>query len=601
MNNINNMYVNEYDNEHEKIYRIRHTMALVMAFAVKQIFGDVGYVKFGSKCVMDERFYYDFELPRSLVSDDLIQIQEKMKNIISNEYQVMNESVGVDEACRIFVNQPYKLEFINELVKKHESANVDICKIGDFVDISKGPHVSSLKELNKRAFKLLNFSGAYWKSDAENAMLQRIYGTAWEKSDQLKEYINRIEEASKRDHRTLGTQLDHFSSCAEVGQGLVLWHPKGAMIRYLLEKFSQAAHILNGYDWVYTPHIGRSELWETSGHLKFYKDSMYSAIQIDNDEYYLKPMSCPFHVMIYNNSLKSYKDLPVRYAEYAAVYRYELSGTLQGLTRVRGFTQDDAHIICTPEQVYDEIVSALKFSLYILSAFGLNDFKAYVATKPEKKSIGAKKDWDIAIESLKNAVVEAGLEYDIDEGGGAFYGPKIDLKLRDTLGREWQCSTIQFDFNLPQRFNMNYIGADGQKHTPMMVHRALFGSLERFFAMLIEHYKGDFPLWYAPVQIGIVPINSIHYEYCENLTKKLKILGIRVNLDLNDDKMRAKVRKMELEKIPVIFIIGDEEVEKGGISVRSRKDGNLGFMTLDSFLERIKPELDMGIPKYIDI
>lgn len=522
-----------------------------------------------------------------------------MKDIINNGYQVLNESISFDEAHQIFSNQPYKLELINKLAQNSDNSNVSIYKIGDFIDLCKGPHLTSLKELNVKAFKLMRFSGAYWKGDAENPTLQRIYGTACERPDELKAYINKIEEASKRDHRTLGTQLDLFSSSQSIGQGLVLWHPKGAMIRYLLEKFSQTAHILNGYDWVYTPHIGRAELWKTSGHLQFYKESMYNAIEIDNEEYYLKPMSCPFHIMIYNSSLRSYKDLPARYAEYATVYRYELSGTLQGLTRVRGFTQDDAHIICTPEQVHSEVVNSLRFSLYILRSFGLNNFKAYVATKPEKKSIGDDKDWDTAIESLKDAVLEAGLEYEIDEGGGAFYGPKIDLKLQDALGREWQCSTIQYDFNLPERFSMNYIGADGAKHTPMMVHRALFGSLERFFAMLIEHYNGDFPLWYAPVQIGIVPISSSHYEYCKELSKKLKTIGLRVTLDLSNDKMRAKVRKMELEKIPLVFVIGAQENENEGLSVRSRKDGNLGFMTFNDFLERIKPELDMGVPKYI--
>lgn len=456
------------------------------------------------------------------------------------------------------------------------------------------------KELDSKAFKLMRFSGAYWKGDAENPMLQRIYGTAWERPDDLEAYLNKIDGAGKRDHRTIGTQLDLFSSSQDIGQGLVLWHPKGAMVRYLLEKFSQTAHILNGYSWVYTPHIGRAELWKTSGHLQFYKESMYSAIEIDNEEYYLKPMSCPFHVMNYNSALRSYKDLPVRYAEYAMVYRYELSGALQGLTRVRGFTQDDAHIICTPEQIHEEIVNALKFSLYILKSFGLNDFMAYIATKPEKKSIGGNEDWENSVELLKKTVTEAGLKYDIDEGGGAFYGPKIDLKLRDALGREWQCGgTIQFDFNLPERFNMNYIGADGARHTPMMVHRALFGSLERFFAMLIEHYKGNFPLWYALVQIGIVPISSNHSEYCKELSGKLKKIGLRINLDLGNDKMRAKVRKMELKKIPVVFIIGDQEVERGGISVRSRKEGNLGFMMLNDFLDRINPELDVGVPKYI--
>ena len=584
------------NNDHEKIYKIRHTMAHVMAYAVKQIFGEV---KFGIGPVIEDGFYYDFELPRSLVLEDLSLIEEKMKDIINNGYQVLNESISFEEARQTFSYQPYKLELINELAQNPENPSVSIYRMGEFSDLCKGPHVAMLKELNLKAFKLMRFSGAYWKGDADNPMLQRIYGTAWESFDELKGYINKIEEASKRDHRTLGTQLDLFSSSQDVGQGLVLWHPKGGMVRYLLEKFSQTAHILNGYDWVYTPHIGRAELWKTSGHLQFYKDSMYNAIEIDNDEYYLKPMSCPFHILIYNSSLRSYKDLPARYAEYAAVYRYELSGTLQGLTRVRGFTQDDAHIICTPDQVHSEVVNALKFSLYILKSFGLNDFKAYVATKPEKKSIGDEKDWDTAIEVLKDAVLEAGLEYEIDEGGGAFYGPKIDLKLKDAIGREWQCSTIQYDFNLPERFGMSYIGADGAKHTPMMVHRALFGSLERFFAMLIEHYNGDFPLWYAPVQIGIVPISSSHNDYSKEISKKLKVMGLRVNLDISNDKMRAKVRKMEIEKIPIVFVIGDQEVEKEGISVRSRKDGNLGFMTLSNFLDRIKPELDMGVPKYI--
>lgn len=582
--------------EHEKMNSIRYTMALVMACAVKRIFDDV---RLGIGNVVEDGFHYDFELTRPFVPEDLGLIEGKMKDIISNGYQVLNETVSFDEARQMFNDQPYILELIDELEKNPGNSGVSICRIGEFADLCRGPHVASLKELNLKAFKLMHVSGAYWKGDAENPMLQRIYGTAWERPEELKAYIDKIEEASRRDHRTLGTQLELFSSSQDIGQGLVLWHPKGAMIRYLLEKFSQAAHILNGYDWVYTPHIGRAELWKTSGHLQFYKESMYNAIEIDNDEYYLKPMSCPFHIVIYNSSLKSYKDLPVRYAEYATVYRYELSGTLQGLTRVRGFTQDDAHIICTPEQVHSEVVNALKFSLYILKSFGLNDFKAYVATKPKKKAIGDDKDWKAAIESLKNAVVEAGLEYEIDEGGGAFYGPKIDLKLKDALGREWQCSTIQFDFNLPERFNMYYIGTDGARHTPMMIHRALFGSMERFFAMLIEHYNGDFPLWYAPVQIGIVPVSSSHHEYCEKLTRKLKTIGLRVNLDLSDDKMRAKVRRMEMEKTPIVFVIGDQEVEKGGISVRSRKEGNLGFMTLDNFLDRIKPELDMGVPKYI--
>ena len=585
------------NNKNEELYRIRHTMAHILACAVKQLFIDV---RFGIGPVIEDGFYYDFELPRAIISEDLEAIEGKMKEIIGKGGDIQCEAVSAEAAKEIFGTQPYKLELINDLIQNPGNPDIGIYTIGEFKDLCKGPHVSSMKVLNPKAFKLMRFSGAYWKGDSQNPMLQRIYGTAWQDENQLKEYLLKIEEAAKRDHRVLGAQLDYFSSSQEIGQGLILWHPKGAMIRYLLEEFSQSAHIMNGYEWVYTPHIGRSSLWKTSGHLQFYRDSMYSAIEIDNEEYYLKPMSCPFHIMIYNSSLKSYRDLPVRYAEYAAVYRYELSGALQGLTRVRGFTQDDAHIICTPGQIYDEVVKALRFSIYILKSFGMHDFKAYVATRPEKKSIGEDGNWNSAIECLKNAVVESGLEYEIDDGGGAFYGPKIDLKLMDSLGREWQCSTIQFDFNLPERFGMSYIGADGMKHMPMMVHRALFGSLERFFAMLVEHYNGDFPLWYAPVQIGIVPVNNCHSEYAEKLLKRLKVLGMRAKLDSGNEKMKAKIRRMELEKLPVIFVIGDREVANQGVSVRSRKNGDLGFMTLEAFLERIKPELDMGIPKYLD-
>jgi len=571
-------------------------MFLVLAYAVNEIFSNV---KLGTGAVSEDGFHYDFELAGTFSLEDLKHIENKIRELIKKGYRVKSESVSINEARRMFSDQPYKLELIEELSQSEEHPVVTICRIGSFIDLYAGPVLSSLEELDLKSFKLMSFSGAYWKGDSGNAMLQRVSGTAWENEEELKAYINGIEEAAKRDHRVLGKQLDLFSLSQDVGQGLVLWHPKGAMVRYLLEKFSQSAHILNGYEWVYTPHIGRSELWKTSGHLKYYKDTMYNAIEIDTEEYYLKPMSCPFHIMIYNSSIRSYRDLPIRYAEYGTVYRYELSGTLQGLTRVRGLTQDDAHIICTPEQAYDEIFKVLKFSLYILQSFGLNDFKAYVATRPENKSTGSTDDWNNAIDTLKDAVIKAGLEYEIDEGGGAFYGPKIDLKLRDALGREWQCSTIQYDFNLPQRFNMSYIGADGQKHTPLMVHRALFGSLERFFALLIEHYNGDFPLWFAPVQIGVVPVSSRHNDYCRELAVKLKKLGLRVNYDQADDKMNAKIRKMELEKIPIIFIVGDKEIEMNSVSVRSRKEGNLGLMTLESFLEKIKPELDMGIPKYI--
>lgn len=456
--------------------------------------------------------------------------------------------------------------------------------------------------LDKRipcAYELSGFSGAYLDGDASKKMLQRIYVTAFETQDKLQAYQEKIAKAAEHDHKKLGAQLGLFSTSDEIGQGLVLWHPKGATIRFLLEQFSQAAHLLNGYQWAYTPHIGRSELWKTSGHLDNFKDSMYSPLDIDGEEYYLKPMNCPFHFIIYNSETRSYRDLPMRMAEFGTVYRYELSGTLHGLTRVRGFTQDDAHIICTPEQVGSEVAFALKFSLYILRSFGLTEFKPYVSTKPKNKSIGSDEQWAMATEVLKKAVVAAGLEYDIDEGGGAFYGPKIDLKLYDSLGREWQCSTIQFDFNLPERFKMKYVGSDGKNHTPYIVHRALFGSIERFFALLIEHYKGDFPLWYAPVQFAIVPINGSHNEYCKRLEIDLKKQGLRVEADYTESHMREKIKRFETQKIPYIFVVGDKDIEAGGFSVRSRKHGNLGLMNLQSLSVHIKDDIEQGKPKYI--
>ena len=401
------------------------------------------------------------------------------------------------------------------------------------------------------------------------------------------------------DHKILGTQLGIFSKSDEVGQGLVLWHPKGATIRFLLEQFSQAAHLLNGYTWAYTPHIGRSELWKTSGHLDNFKESMYNPIDIDGDEYYLKPMNCPFHFIIYNSELRSYRELPMRMAEFGTVYRYELSGTLNGLTRVRGFTQDDAHIICTPKQVESEVAFALKFSLYILRSFGLTEFRPYIATKPEGKSIGSDEQWGMATEVLKKAVEAAGLDYEIDEGGGAFYGPKIDLKLCDALGREWQCSTIQFDFNLPERFKMKYIGIDGKSHAPYVVHRALFGSIERFLALLIEHYKGDFPLWFAPVQFGIVPIMASHNDYCKKLEIEFKKAGLRAEADYTELNMREKIKRFETEKMPYILVVGDKDIAAGGFSVRSRKQKDLGLMSFDALAAHIKAELEPGKPKYI--
>ena len=449
------------------------------------------------------------------------------------------------------------------------------------------------------SFELDRFSGVYENGKASDKMLQRIYVIAYETKEQFDSYKALLKEAALRDHKTLGAQLKLFSSSNDIGQGLTLWHPKGAMLRYLLEQFSQAAHILNDYQWVYTPHIGRSELWKTSGHLDFYKDSMYSPIIIDDEEYYLKPMNCPFHINIYNSEPRSYKDLPIRYAEFGTVYRYELSGALSGLTRVRGFTQDDAHIFCTEAQIQTEVANALKFSLYILHSFGFEKFNAYVSTKPKEKFIGNDDEWNMATDVLKNAVVSAGLDYKIDDGGGAFYGPKIDLKIKDSLNREWQCSTIQFDFNLPARFEMSYIGSDGKKHTPFMVHRALFGSLERFTALLIEHYAGDFPFWFTPVQFGIVPLKASHNEYCGKLAKELKSAGFRVKINEEDINMRNKIKSFELEKIPYMLIVGDKEMQSDSFSVRSRKDGDLGLMDIKKLCDYLKADIELGKPKCI--
>ncbi|MCL1793945.1 MAG: threonine--tRNA ligase [Oscillospiraceae bacterium] len=449
------------------------------------------------------------------------------------------------------------------------------------------------------AYEISGFSGAYLDGDASKKMLQRIYVAAFETQQELQDHRDTLSKAAEHDHKRLGAQLGLFSASDEVGQGLALWHPKGATVRFLLEQFSQAAHLLNGYQWVYTPHIGRSELWKISGHLDNFRDNMYNPIDIDGEEYYLKPMNCPFHFIIYNSITRSYRELPVRMAEFGNVYRYELSGALNGLTRVRGFTQDDAHIICTPEQVESEVAFALKFSLYILRSFGLTEFAPYVSTQPQNKAIGSDYEWEMATEVLKKAVAAAGLEYGIDEGGGAFYGPKIDLKLRDSLGREWQCSTIQFDFNLPKRFKMKYVGSDGKNHAPLVVHRALFGSIERFFALLIEHYKGDFPLWFAPVQFAVVPIKPSHNGYCKRLEIELKKSGLRVDADYAEIHMREKIKRFETEKIPYIFVVGDKDIEAGGFSVRSRKHGNLGAMNLESLAEHIKGDLELGKPKYI--
>jgi threonyl-tRNA synthetase len=445
--------------------------------------------------------------------------------------------------------------------------------------------VNNTKQINPSAVKLMSIAGAYWRGDENNKMLTRIYGTAWKTAEQLKQYQWKLEEAKRRDHRKLGRELDLFSISEEVGPGLILWHPRGAMIRVLVEDFSRQAHLDNDYEWVFSPHIGRSHLWETSGHLDFYQENIYSPMDIEGEAYYAKPMNCPFHIEIFKNHLRSYRDLPKRYAEYGTVYRYERSGVLHGLTRVRGFTQDDAHIFCRPDQVEVEISRALEFSLYILRSLGLNDFKAYLSTIPEKY-VGDPKDWDKATQALRRAIESHDLPYEIDEGGGAFYGPKIDLKVNDALDREWQLSTIQFDFNLPERFELEYTGEDGKPHRPYMVHRALLGSMERFFGVLIEHFAGAFPVWLSPVQVEIIPIADRHFEYAHEVAGKLKAEGMRVEVDERSERMNAKIRDAQLLKVPYMLVVGDNEMEAGTVSLRVRDGSQENNIQVSTFIER---------------
>ncbi|MCC7498750.1 MAG: threonine--tRNA ligase [Bryobacterales bacterium] len=594
--------------EAQQLYKIRHSSAHVMAQAVLEIFPDA---KLAIGPPIQDGFYYDFDLPRPLTPEDLEEIETRARNILRGDHHFECREISADEARSLFANQPYKLELIEGILasgtdeygqplETTEAPKLTTFRQDAFEDLCRGPHVHSTREINPEAFKILHTAGAYWRGDEHRPMLQRIYGTAWKTPEELQAYLHRLEEAKRRDHRRLGKRLDLFSASEAVGPGLTLWHPKGAMVRYLAERFSLEAHILNGYQLVYTPHIGRSGLWKTSGHLDFYKDSMFSPIESEGEEYYLKPMNCPFHIEIYKSNQRSYRDLPLRLAEFGTVYRYERSGVLQGLTRVRGFTQDDAHTFCRPDQIGAEILLALRFSLYVLRSFGLTDFTAYISTRPEAKAIGSVEDWDKAVETLRGALEAVNVPYEYDIGGGAFYGPKIDVKLRDSLGREWQLSTVQLDFNLPERFSMEFTGSDGKPQRPMMVHRALFGSAERFFAMLIEHYAGAFPMWIAPVQATIIPISDKQNEYAAQVAARLDMEKVRTSTDTRDERMQAKIRDFELEKAPYALVVGKREAAEGTISVRSRDKGDLKSMTVDAFLELTRAERETGKPVKLD-
>jgi threonyl-tRNA synthetase len=556
----------------EKLAVIRHSAAHIMAEAVTRLFPGA---ETAIGPAVENGFYYDFLLPREISAADLPLIEEEMRALLNEGRAFTRAVVSREEARRRFAAQPFKLELIDELPPEAEITIYEQSSGGPnpFTDLCRGPHVEHSREINPHAFALRSIAGAYWRGDENRAMLTRIYGTAWETPKDLKAHLAMLEELERRDHRRLGKELDLYSIHEEAGAGLIYWHPNGGRIRVAIEDFWRKEHYRHGYEILFTPHIGKSWLWETSGHLDFYKDNMYAPMQIDKQDYLLKPMNCPFHILIYQNRGRSYRDLPLRWAELGTVYRYERSGVLHGLLRVRGFTQDDAHIICTPEQMEAEIQNVLRFSMWIWKVFGFSGIKAYLATRP-KESVGDQALWDAAQASLQKAVDADGVPYEIDEGGGAFYGPKIDLKVKDALGREWQMSTIQFDFNEPERFDMVYIDADGTRKRPYMIHRALLGSLERFFGVLIEHFGGAFPVWIAPEQVCVIPVAPAFNAYAESIGRELAAYGIRISLELDDKRMNAKIRAAQNRKIPYMLVLGQREMEAGTVAVRAR-DGRI--------------------------
>lgn len=561
-----------------------HSTSHLLAHAVKLLFPQI---KLAIGPAIEEGFYYDFDFERPFTPEDLLKIEKKMAELVKAATPIKRKTLSRDEAVSFFQNrsEAYKVELICELP---EGDVISIYEQGDFADLCLGPHVSSTAKI--KAFKLLSVAGAYWRGSEKNKMLQRIYGISFPARDALDAYVTRLEEIKRRDHRKLGKDLDLFSLSDEVGGGLVLWHPRGALIRKTIEDFWRDEHQRNGYDFVYSPHVGRANLWETSGHLGFYRENMYSSMDVEGQEYYVKPMNCPFHIMIYKNKLRSYRDLPLRFAELGTVYRFERSGVLHGLLRVRGFTQDDAHIFVAPEEMEHEVIRVIDFVVKMLKTFGFEDFKAYIATRPEK-SVGEQVQWDQATQALKIAAERVNLAVELDEGGGAFYGPKIDIKIKDALGRLWQCSTVQFDFNLPERFDMNYIGDDNQAHRPYVIHRALLGSLERFFGMLIEHYAGAFPAWLAPVQAKVMCITDKQFDYAKGVRDALLAAGLRVELDSRSEKIGFKIREAAMEKVPYILVVGEKEVEQNAVAVRERGGKDLGVMPLNELIEMIREKI----------
>ncbi|MCU0243949.1 MAG: threonine--tRNA ligase [Acidobacteria bacterium] len=570
------------DDKHTPVDVLRHSAAHLLAHAVLDLYPGT---KTGVGPAVETGFYYDFLRDEPFTPEDLERIEARMKEIAAEDVPVERLVLSKDEAVRMFedMGQPLKVE----LIREKGDATVTVYRQGAFADFCLGPHVPSTGLL--RNVKLLSVSGAYWKGDERGAQMQRIYGAVFPTAQELADHLRLLEEAKKRDHRRLGVDLDLFSSNEELGGGLILWHPKGARVRAVIEEHWRERHRAGGYEILYTPHIGRATLWQTSGHLGFYKDSMYSPMDIDEQPYYLKPMNCPFHIEIYKSRMRSYRDLPLRWAELGTVYRYERSGTLHGLLRVRGFTQDDAHIFCTPGQIEDEILRVLDFSVSLLADFGFTDNVIQLSVRDPKnlgKYCGADERWCQAEASLVKALETRGYPYERMEGEAVFYGPKIDIKIKDAIGRLWQCTTIQFDFNLSERFDMTFVGEDGKEHRPYMVHRALLGSLERFFGVLVEHYNGAFPLWLAPVQALVLPIAERHEDYARALVARLEAAGLRAEADLSREKVGKKIRGAELQKVPLILVVGDKEVERGSAALRVHGQGDKGEIALDRLLER---------------
>ena len=570
----------------------RHSAAHMMARAIMNLFENV-QVDIGP--ATDEGFYYDFDLPHRISTEDFPKIEAEIARLIALDEPFVRKEVSADEAKQLLAGQQYKLERLADVVA--DGVAISTYTVGDYVEMCRGPHVEHAKQIG--VVKLMKVAGSYYRGDEKNKMLQRVYGIIAKDEAEMKEILERAEEAKRRDHRILGKQLKLFTVNDTVGPGLAHWLPRGARVRVAIENYWRQKHYEAGYEVVYTPHVGKSNLWETSGHLSFYKDGMFPVMHVQEGEgndayiqdYYVKPMNCPFHIQCYQFEKRSYRDLPIRYCELGTVYRYEKDGVRHGMFRVRGFTQDDAHIFCTPEQIVQEIKDTVEFAKKMLGKFGFHDIQAYLSTKPAK-AVGDPARWEQATQSLRDALDQEGMSYEVDEGGGAFYGPKIDMKIKDALGRPWQLGTVQFDFNLPERFHLTYVGDDGKEHQPYMVHRALLGSIERFFGILIEHYAGAFPLWLAPEQVRILPISDKALDYAKKTQAALKAAGFRVEVDSSAEKLGAKIREATLMKVPYQVVVGPRDEANGTISVRSRTDGDLGAMKLEDLVDKLQEEMN---------